>query len=491
MKSIDSLIQQCDSWIKEGRPHEVSKALSSFNTARVAREWRLPLAKICRRAGLLSLGLKLLGRIILTDRYKVQDEPTPSELTEYAVLLQRSGALSEALEKLSRVDSRQVPEALLNRAFIHFARWEFDSAIPHLKAYLQSELTPYEKAMGQANLAFALLENRQIEEAFHLLDSIVYKSSSQLQSSIHTLRGQGLLRLRKFHLARAEFEAAKPLVSSIQTNDQFFALKWRLILEGLENKDPQAFENLRHIALKQRQWEARRDADLFSLKVDYNRERFVHLYFGTPYPAFRSQFALEQGDVPEQPIYVLGKKSAPRMDLRTGLIDDREVFNPGYKCHQLIDALLYDLYRPSRMAGLFSRMFPGEQFDILSSPHRVRQLISRTRSILRKERIPIEIAESRGFYSLNICGNFSFRIPLERQQVNLPDLHFEQLKSAFGQAAGFSAQEAQERLKLSPATIHRLLHRGMSEGKVERVGQAGRAAVYMIKQNSVSQDEAA
>lgn len=474
MKSMDSLVQQCDSWIKEGRPHEVSKALSKINAARVGREWRLPLAKICRRAGLLPLGLKLLGRII-------SSEPTPAEMTEYAVLLQRSGALNEALEKLNQIDTRQVPEALLNRAFIHFARWEFSLAIPQLETYLQSELTPYERAVGQLNLGFALIENRQLEDAFSILDGIENKTSTQLQSSVHTLRGQGFLQQQKFSLARNEFEAAKSLVSSTQTNDQFYALKWRLLLDGLENKDLHAFERLRVLAVKNRAWEARRDADLYSLKVDYNRERFVHLYFGTPYKAFREQFSLEHGEIPEQPIYVLGKKSAPRMDLRTGQIDGKEIFSPGHKCHQLIDALLYDLYRPTPVAGLFSRMFPGEHFNILTSPHRVRQLISRTRSILKEEHIPIEIAENRGFYSLNIYGNFSFRIPLERNQINTSSLQFEQLKSVFGQSASFSSHEAQKRLKLSSATIHRLIHRGINEGKIERLGQAGRAAVYAIK----------
>jgi tetratricopeptide (TPR) repeat protein len=479
MKGYQGLIQQCDADIQAGRNGEVRKRLASINTARVPREWRLPLAKICRRAGLFSAGLKLLNKAVMADGKNGGAPATPAETAEYAVLLQRSGALREAFTLLSGVDSVLVPEALLYKSFVHFARWEFDQAVPQLKAYLGSDLENHARAVGEVNLAFALSECRRHDEALGLLEAIARTARGQMLSNCHALQGQVHLQQGDYKTARREFRKAQSLISTTPTNDQFFAIKGTLILEGLENADLSAFERLRELAVRHRMWEARREADLYSLKVAFDRERFLHLYCGSPYAGFREKLCAEFGIRPAETAYILGSKAVPRMDLRTGSIDGKEMQTSGRKCHQLLDVLLYDFYRPIRVGGIFSELFPNEHFNPATSPHRVHQLILRTRQWLNRLRIPAVIREKANFYSLELVGLFAFEVPLSRTGVDITQLHFEKLRFAFG-SGQFSAQDAAKRLRLSRASVYRLIQKCVEERKIERLKTFDRASLFKI-----------
>src|ERR1700733_10740567 len=104
MNQFETLIAFCDSAIRDGKSREAAKQLSHIKPMRVPRQWRLPLAKICRRAGLYSMGLRLLDRVVNQGESRRQSYPaTPIEITEYAALLLRSGAVPEALRKLERL----------------------------------------------------------------------------------------------------------------------------------------------------------------------------------------------------------------------------------------------------------------------------------------------------------------------------------------------------------------------------------------------------
>jgi hypothetical protein len=176
------------------------------------------------------------------------------------------------------------------------------------------------------------------------------------------------------------------------------------------------------------------------------------------------------GHLPNRNIYYFGGKKAPRMDVLNGEVDGSPIVAPGRKCHQMIEVLLRDFYQPMRLASVFSEVFPGDHFDPDSSPNRTHQILNRTRNWLRSGKIPVEIGERAGFYSLRIVGNFSFKIPLERKPVEGMHLHFDKLKAVLGDASTFSAREARERLEISRQTVQRIVNWGIKVGKLERVG---------------------
>jgi hypothetical protein len=141
MKQYAALIQTCESEIRQGNSHGASKRLKSLNPGEVPLEWRLPLAQICRRSGLYSLGLKLLFRLIHVETKKSVRPCTGAELAEYSILLLRSGVRQEALDRLNRIDTVEVPEARLYRAFCLFGRWEYPAAVAELECYLKASLS--------------------------------------------------------------------------------------------------------------------------------------------------------------------------------------------------------------------------------------------------------------------------------------------------------------------------------------------------------------
>lgn len=481
MANYEKLIKECDNELRAGQTQKVVQRLTKLNASRVQREWRLPLAMLCRRAGLHSRGLALLAPVANPDRSQI--EPTPAEVAEYGVLLLRTGALNEALPTLESVDLASAPEALLYRAFLLFERFEFAEAIPLLEKYLAEPLDDYARLVGRVNLAFAYACDKRGADAKPLLDAMIMDhgrgENARIIGNCHSVRAQVSLLERRFQETRQDLEMASKLMSDAPAQDRVFLLKMRAFLEGMESGSTEPIDEFRMIAANADDFAGLREADLFSLRVRFDIVKYKHLIFGTPFESFRRQVFNEFGHKLEQQTYILGPKSSPRFDLLTGKIDGRDLLAPGRKCHQLFEVLLRDFYYPLRIGGLFSEMFPDEHFDVHSSPVRVRQLIRRARRWLESERIPVEICESRGFYSLRIVGDFSFRVPMHRKPVDFMHLHFEKLQVAFASTPTFTAKDVRDKLGFARTTVQRLVNWGLEIGKLERLG-ARNATEYRL-----------
>src|SRR5262249_9160857 len=155
MKSPENLVSQCDSLIRAGRAQEVARLLRRINLSNIARKDCFPIAKICRRAGLYGLGLKILGSIVNPSTKKSRTEATSEERAEYAVLLLRIGAVTEATARLNAISPQLVPDVHLYRAFGHFLHWESSLAVTDLERYLAGSLTDYARLVGNTNLSLA------------------------------------------------------------------------------------------------------------------------------------------------------------------------------------------------------------------------------------------------------------------------------------------------------------------------------------------------
>lgn len=481
MSQFEFLLRDCDNDIKSGKLQHVSKRLAQFETSRIPREFRVPLAKICRRAGLYTMGLRLLAKFV---RGRAPTA-TPAELTEYAALLVRIGTVEEAITILKTVNTAEIPEALLIRAFAHFTLWEYENAIDVLESYLKNSLAPDVQLVGRSNLAFALVETRQHEKARRLLSENVQLGLTlgytHLQVYNEALLAQVDLQEEDYVSARRRISSVADRVGDASAYNNWSMLKLKLIIDALEKRSLAPLDELRRQAKKKQDWPALRDADLFSLKIRFDTETFLHLFFGSPLPGFRERFCRELDRSPERQIYILGKKSAPRFDLETGEFVGQEVIRVGSKCHQMLCVLLHDFYQPVRVGGLHAALFPGEHFDILSSPDRIHQLIRLTRNWLRKNRIPARIIEDRGFYSFVIEGNISFRISIRRPAQDPYHFQIQTLKRFFSSRQIFSARGVQEQLKISRSSAHRLLQRAIEEGDVERLGKIKRPLGYRFR----------
>lgn len=482
MFDFKALISECDSDIKSGRIQSIPKRLKAINTSRVPREWRLPLANVCRRAGLYSIGLTLLNKLIQPTARRPETLATPAEMAEYSVLLMRIGDVNEAMQRLAKVDAHSAPEVHLFRAFGNFYRWEFDLAIDSLREYLNSPVSDYQKLVGKVNLAHALVESERYVEAQELLEENIQVAAAggykNLQSLSHVYRSQVNLDAKKFGKVKEDINFAKELLGN-SWRKLGMIQKWSLIAEAIENKNMDPINRLRVEAKENNDWGTCREADLFSLKLSFVKTKFLHLVFGTPLEGYRRRIYSEVGSAPDRTIYILGQKSSPRLDIRTGEVDGESMLSPGRKCHQLVELLLRDFYEPRTTGSLFFDLFPGEYFNVATSPHRVHQIILRTRQVLEEQNIPVKIQELNGFYFLEITGDFSFRVPLERKTVTLMDLQFENLKTSMSKNSNFTLRQAQDKLQISKCTVWRLLSWAEEKGKVLRMG-SNNSTTYSI-----------
>lgn len=483
MKRFDLLLQQCEQDIRDGNAKAAADRLAKLTGSRIPRDWRLPVAKMCRRSGLLEMGLSILAPIAYPKT--LAEAASPAEVAEYAILLLRSGAAPEAIRLLESVDATQAPEGLLYQAFGHCHRWDYATAIPLFEEYLGFGLDSASRLVGQTNLAIAFVETRQHERALRLLEENLLLAEDvghrQIQSICHSLCADVFTHERDLEKASRCLILAEKVISagslSADSNDQFFVTKRKLIVEGLRSADLKPIERMRELAIKNRDWESVRLADLNVLKIKYDRRLFVHLYFGTPYEGFRDLIATEFNDRPTQSMYILGDKQSPRLDLRSGQLVGRAVLVPGRTAHQMVEVLLRDFYLPLRIGSLFSALCPDEHFTPASAD-RVRQSVSRTRKQLAKAKIPLRIGERDGFYFAVLDGDISIRIPLQRQSVELEKLQFEKLAQALMSEPTFTAKQATAKLDLSKSTINRTLNWGIEKGLIERMGLTNRDAVY-------------
>lgn len=479
-EKLQSLLTECEAEIRAGRAQRAAHLLARLNVNEVPRELRLTFANLARRAGSLTLGLRLLTPLIHRDRNRWRDEATAAERAEYAVLLQYCGAVREALAQLEQVDARAVPEAQLYRAFCHFNRWEYAEAIPCLEAYLRGGLSPYAGLVGRVNLAAALVAAEENDRARALLEENIRHAAdgghARLRGNSLELRAQLHLRAGDYAAADADLEAAAALFSEEQTTDRLYVRKWQAVTASLRQKDRAPLLAFREEARRHGNWESVREADLFLLQVEFEPALFEKLIFGTPYPSYRRRITKLLRRWPENSEFLHG--SGPRVfDLVDATLDGQPILNSGKKIHRALEILSRDLYAPLKLGGLFAELFPGDHFDVNSSPDRVHQVLRRTRRWIEEHGLPLNLrAREGGDYALEVAAGLALRVPLHRPDVSPHALDFEKLRRLVP-GDEFSPRDARAKLNLSLTGFNQLINWSLERGLVTREGR-GRAVRY-------------
>lgn len=473
MRFQKEFLQQFETEIRAGRGQHVFKQLTKINSMSVPREDRLQFANICRRVGHFSLGLKILGPVVYPERGAALEQATARELAEYAVLLVRSGIHGEARSLLAKVDVSQAPEALLFRAFTHFEHWEFRPAVPLLERYVETHVTAYQQLVGRVNLAYAYVGSGRTEDALKTLDlnirqcneggyGVLKVNCYELLTRLHAQNGDHDLALKTLEEARRNSGPGNG-------NEQKLITKWSAILESMRTGDLAPLLKYRE-TLTRFQSEYKREVDRFSLRIQFDQERFNHLIFGTSSLAYREIVCAELGRTPSLQEYILGSEDGPILDLSTGKIDDQEGLSAGLKCHALIEVLSRDFYKGLPLGELFVELYPGEKFDIFSSPNRVRQILHRTREMLREHSIPINVNFENGLYYIETTAPLSFAVPLTRRRVDGYNLYLEQLREHYEPQQVFQVKEAREKLNIPRTTFFRFTTWAVNSGALEKLG---------------------
>ncbi len=481
MKRHDQLLAQCEEALRSGQIQKTAKLLSEIAIPQIHRDSRLALANLCRRAGLVSLGLRILSPVI-HEQIGIAKQASPDEWAEYAVLLQRSGVVGEALQILSRPEMMKVGSTHLYRAFCHFNRWEYAEAVPSLETYLDTDLPDYSRLVGKTNLAAALIALKRDDEALPLIEMNLEQAREgqfkRILGNNLELRAIAHVDARRFSQAKTDLADAVTIIGSSQTLDQLFVRKWMAAIEGFETGKTTAIENFRKEALARRDYESVREADLLSLQIRFSNRDFEYLYFGTPFAPYKGRIREALGQSPPSKEFRLGLSDiGPLLDIQTGVAQGYSSLEPGSKGHQLLEILFRDFYKPLSVGGLFSELFGGERFHIESSPDRVHQILRRTRRWLAANGYPLEIEERGQLYSARLTGSLSVLIPLERAPAQWETIQLKKLDGWIATDGTFTAQEARKMLGLSTASFKRFASWGIETGIIEKFG-AGSATVY-------------
>ncbi|MBX3020375.1 MAG: hypothetical protein KF799_01760 [Bdellovibrionales bacterium] len=478
---FDRLLQVLDAHLRTGRADLCASALDRLPDTSFERAQLLPLAVICRRAGLFTRGLKLLSSLVRPDKKRWLEPASTREIAEYAALLTRNGSLNEALTLLEPLTSDQVPEVELFRAFAWMAKWDYERAVAALRRYMQEPLEDYASLVAQVNLSSALIATGQFSEALQIISPVVEITRKQRQVRLYAnsleLRGQIHLFSGRWQQSEEDLEASSRQLERERTNDQLYAEKWRAILQAFRTQDVEPIERFRPQAVQRGHWETVRDLDRHSLQIRFDEERFRYLIYGTPHHAFRERVVQRLGR--ELPIggFRYNGEGKPWLDLTTGEIHESGAVglaNPS--ALKVTAALLTDFYRPLRLGVLFAELFPNDHFDVFSSANRVHQTLSRARAWLKEHGLPFSVAAQNGEYRLQAQPIFAFEVPLHRTPAE--DLIWNRLMRSF-LGAEFGADEACRVLEISRPTYLRWAEKARAQGRLKKRFQ-GRGTRYRL-----------
>lgn len=466
---MESLIKNCDEWIRAGRPDKAVQLLIQLKPRSLEYRFRLPLASLCRRTNLVHIGLRILTPLMLTET------ANDDERAEYALLLQRAGAVNEALAILKRLPADANPSVFLYQSYCLFNIWEYEAAVPLLEAYIARAPSPYLALVGRVNLASALLASSELNAAEALLNEILVQAerdqSLRLQANALEMLAQVEIQRRHHDFADDLLDRAGEVLGQAHVHDQLFVLKWRAINQALAGQTLEPLDQFRNLAIHRREPEVLREIDFYSLSIRPGAALFNHLYFGTPFPKYRAKLVDLNGGGPDSRFFDWGHARGPVLDLTT----DQKLGNLGV----VLRALSRDFYRPPLLAGLFSDLFPQESFNIFSSPGRLRQLLYRTRLWLRDQCLPLAIEFQSGRYELRFTAPGSIRVPVAPDVVRTEDRRIDWLKSQFAGRENFTAVDVEKALGLSRSTTLRVLKEALTRGAIGKFG-ASKGTIYFI-----------
>lgn len=480
--SIADLIRRCDEEIRQGQAHSIEPLITALNLAKIPRADMTGLAKICRRAALYSLGIKILAPVVRQKNAKLKPA-TIEEQCEYAALLARNGSPEEAIALLKTLDANQHPEVYLQTALSHIPLWEYRAAIPGLKTYIDLQSEFYPRLIARVNLVACFVTTQAFDEAIALIAEIMrdleLNPAPRILANCLELRAQVRVGQGNLITAKTDLEEAARIFRNEKTMDQLVVEKWRAIILALETTNLEPLNKLIPKVYERKHWNTLREIDFYSLKIEFKQKVFDKLYFGSPFSAYRDRLRNEFQHEPSATL-TLGEHGLPCFDLRQGKIDGSIGLNPGKKIHHVLNLLTRDLYAPASVAALFAGLHPEQYFDIFSSPARIYQLIYRTRSWIESSAIPMSIDAQDEGYILRPGANLAFRLSLERP-LRTKSLDIKTgLEVHFGDGEAFSSAKAAETLGVSKSSMDRSLQQFLKEGDVQ-TERSGRALKYRLK----------
>lgn len=475
----------------QGKHSLVTQEINELNFKHIPRSMLYRMADVAYRSNDSIAALQILHSVIHPEN-RFQQQATPQERLIYASALTQLGAVSEALILFDQIDAESLPDVLLRKSFALFKIWDYRASLPLLKAYiLRSDLTPYQKLIGQVNLAAALIFETVWTDANQLLSQIIQEckknSYTLLLGNCLELQAQIDLFCGRYLDAVKNLEIAKDYLKDQKGDYLFFVEKWLTVCECFIQLSPESLQNLHKLKLKAkslRQWENIRDCDLFESVITQNQSLSYQLIIGTPHKTYHQRVRR-----------LFGKNLQPQGDfhllLGSNLQSEKiEVFDPYDQQHvaplykkshllSLFQALTKDFYKPSHIGLLFEGIYPEEKFDPFHSPSRVLQLLRRLNQWFVDNKVSLQVVmEKSEFYLDSLPGKKVEVIIRRSQNLSKKNGQILTLKQTLKQRTFTTALVAKQ-LDISRVSAQSLINKALSSGLLKKNG-TGRATVYQF-----------
>lgn len=481
---VRRLIAEADELIRQGKGLRANSILAVLTKTRPPRSDALLVAEIARRCSQSDLAVRILNPIVRSPERRPV-EATDAEKAEYGANLIRLGAIEEAMGLIAEINSTQVPEALLFQAYGHFSRWDYAQAIPLLERFINSpRISHYQRVLARVNLAASFVVEKRNTEAQSLLEELLEQTRDEafhlLSGNLYEIGAQVALQQMDFERAKRFLDSATKQLSEAGGRDPFYVQKWKAFLNFKRNpSDSRSLLALRGIARQASEselWETIRACDRMEALVLGKQLLILHLYFGTPLEGFRMKLLAELPTelvLTEQYPWVLSPGKNPvEVD---SLIEDTEI---GRSQLSLLATLASDFYRPQRVAELHARIYPGEYYNPMSAPLRIRQAMHRLRRWFKERSWPLRIEEISGAYRL--VADRPLVIWRPRVQKTLEEMQLSKVHRRYDQEY-FSTSEAAKLLGISVRSAFSLLSNGVRKGFIVRIGSGGASRYEFVE----------
>lgn len=480
-------IEELQDLVKAGNFEQAARHLRA--RGQVARKNVATLGNIAWRIHQPSLAIKILHPVV-RPKSSLSQPATAAEKIEYAEALRRVGAVNESWQLLGEIDTDTFPQALLYKIFCLFNQWRYDESLPLLRKYIElKDLTAYARAVGQINLAAALVQVGNLTEA---ADTLLRLREETLRANFTLLYGNALELSAQVCILQKDFKGALDVLAEsanlLKDTGGLFGLfieKWKAIAESLQQG--RASEALTAVLLKAqtiKHWETVRDCELYIALLEKNELRFQHLYFGTPFGSFRQRimnFAGPTFKPRDSYLWSLAVKPKSVLDLSTGIVSGKQSgFLPmGQALHRFFILLGRDLYRPLPALGAFGLLFPDEHMNAETSSNRVHQVVKRCREWIQKNGLDLRIEEEAGGYRLALGFSTGVLLPAILLPLETKELQSLLLEKAFGQKR-FQIHDVTALLRCSNSNAQRLLRWASDQERLERSGKGSRTT-YQVR----------
>ncbi|MCB0422862.1 MAG: hypothetical protein KDD61_17815 [Bdellovibrionales bacterium] len=491
-----------DQQIRKGNSIEVKKELQTVDYHRLKKHEIHQFANLCRRTGLIDLGLLSLRKhIFLKSGFNI--DAKFELINAYCQLLLKIGAADLTIKIMNDVKLRSRHYDPLTMAYSSMALWRMDDAQFYLKEQLsQGSMDLYQTTLTQLNLAGVLRflgkSKDSLKILFEVRETCIKNDWNLLKGNANELMGLNYFDLDVPEKSISHLKAAEKLLSSSNSRYINYVNIWESLLKLRKAPfDSEALETIGRVRKKAHELKLQhnlRTIDLQVALIQKNNKSLIEVLINSPYKDFRSRYWPKEFDQPDElgPFKVFGSNEAKfNLFLKNGLLSDplENKYTLSPTLFRLTRSLFCDSYRPLQLGQVFCEIYPGEYFNPEVSPRRIYVAVQRLRTwwqnydetmLLQFQRKTLSLSRAQSKTSnVAVLVDPDYTIGSNARGLDLIyQRRLDQLRS--GEKNEWSFMEVSQRLNVSKRSIKYFLKKSIESNDIEKI-KMGRRSIYKLK----------